>query len=117
MIPVNSTENVPYYDEIDDITYYLAPMVGANEYETQLILAPLRNKTDVERDRVAETMDITNTIFDKFVKGWKSGSKALPVFPEDGKPSKLFKMKDKNKMVFDVILVASTRVSAEEKKS
>lgn len=119
MIPADVNELIPFVDESDDITYYIQPMAGDTEYQCQVLLAPLRNKSDKERDDTLISMDITNQLFDLFVKGWKSNiGKKVIAFPEDQKPSKLFKMVDKNKMVFDVILGGGiNKLTVDEKKS
>jgi len=117
MIPVDPNEYLPYEDKKNGIRFLIAPMVGENEYQYQLIV--LSGDCEDNNDNPLKGIEQTNKIFDTFVKGWESikPGKSVIKFPEDGKPSRFFSSVDKNKIVFDFILKDAKTVNDEEKKS
>lgn len=113
MIPISEDERIIYEDKESKMRYFIKPMCGDAEYETNILLLSIKD----ENDRI-KTAEITDKLFNLFVTGWESiEGKQVVKFPEDNRPSKHFNAKFKGEIVYNVILKSGNKLDDESKKN
>lgn len=91
MIPISADERFTY-DE-GGVRYFLQAITGSNEVEYLNLCAACSG------NNIKEMSPHIDKVFDFFVKGWEPlDGKKIPSYPQDGKPSVMFRIKDKDRL-------------------
>ena len=97
MMPISKDVILRYKDDETNIFFEFKPVIG--ETEDDLIKAS-EEFAKVEKDSDIEAMkDVLDNIIDKILVNWSGDNEGLPAFPPNGKPSEMFRLRDKIKLL------------------
>lgn len=108
MIPVSQDEKLVYEDKESGVRYFFKVLTGANEQEYFDIV----EKSGKGLDQGAQRKLLDDAI-DFILIGWEGEN--IPEFPKDKKPSKFFKIVDKDKLFGEALKLNS--ISGDEAKN
>lgn len=103
MIPVNAEQKIEHVDKESGMKYIFRPILGEAEIAFCEYLDGV-NKMRVDNTQdTAEYARLADKIIDAIVCGWEGGPADAPKYPADGKPSKLFRLKDKAELIAAIL--------------